>query len=151
MNLPQLPLGVAVMDDDHYVIEQLFARTPLIEEGDLPAYLDAIVKEIGAHFSREEAEMEKVGVPILHCHKGQHAALLNEAENLRDAFSRADGRMRRHLIGFTLAQLVANHIASIDQTPRPSSNRRLIMRRSVAAAPNRRDVAAEEFFYRPSS
>ena len=115
MNLPQMPLGGAVMDDDHYVIEQLLARTPLIEEGDLPAYLDAIIAEISAHFSREEAEMEKVGVPILHCHKGQHAALLKEAENLRDAFSRMDGRMRRHLIGFTLAQLVANHIASVDQ------------------------------------
>ncbi len=115
MNLPQLPLGVAVMDDDHYVIEQLFARTPLIAECDLPAYLDAIIKEICAHFTREEAEMEKVGVPILHCHKGQHAALLKEAENLRDTFSRANERMRRHLIGFVLAHLVANHIASVDQ------------------------------------
>ncbi len=115
MNLPQLPLGVAVMDDDHYVIEQLFFRTPHIEDAGLPAHLDAIIAEISAHFSREEEEMEKVGVPILHCHKGQHAALLKEAENLRDAFSRADGRMRRHLIGFTLAQLVANHIASVDQ------------------------------------
>jgi hemerythrin len=115
MNLPQLPLGVAVMDDDHYAIEQMFFRTPHIEDAALPAHLDAIIAEIAEHFSREEAEMEKVGVPILHCHKGQHAALLKEAENLRDAFSRAEGRMRRHLIGFTLAQLVANHIASVDQ------------------------------------
>ncbi len=115
MNLPQLPLGAAVTDDDHYVLEQMLARTPLIEEADLPAYLDAIIAEIRAHFSREEAEMEKVGVPILHRDMGQHAALLKEAENLRDAFSRADGRMRRHLIGFTLAQLLANHIASVDQ------------------------------------
>jgi hemerythrin len=115
MNLPQLPLGVAVMDQDHYVIEQFFARTPQIEADALPAYLDAILEEIAAHFSREEAEMARVGVPILHCHKGQHAALLQEAEALRAGFSRADERMRRHLIGFTLAQLVANHIASVDQ------------------------------------
>jgi hemerythrin len=59
--------------------------------------------------------MEKVGAPILHCHKGKHAALLQEGERLRASFAQADARMRRHLIGFVLAQHVANHIASIDQ------------------------------------
>ena len=115
MNLPQLPLGVAVMDDDHYALEQMFSRTPTIEDDGLPTHLDAIIEAISAHFAREEAEMERVGVPILHCHKGQHAALLQEAEKLRESFSGAEARMRRHLIGFVLAQHVANHIASIDQ------------------------------------
>lgn len=115
MNLPQLPLGVAVMDEDHYALEQMFARTPMVEDGDLPAHLDAIIEAIRTHFAREEAEMEQVGVPILHCHKGQHAALLKEAETLRENFSRVEARMRRHLIGFVLAQLVGNHIASVDQ------------------------------------
>jgi hemerythrin-like metal-binding protein len=115
MKLPQLPLGVAVMDDDHYALEQMFARTPLVEDADLAAHLDAIIAAIGAHFVREEAEMEKVGVPILHCHKGQHATLLNEATNVRNTFLGSDERMRRHLIGFGLAQLVANHIATVDQ------------------------------------
>ena len=115
MNQPQLPLGVAVMDEDHYALEQMFSRTPMLEDADLPAHLDGLIKAIGAHFAREEAEMERVGVPILHCHKGQHAALLQEAERLRDGFSAANPRMQRHLIGFVLAQHVANHIASIDQ------------------------------------
>jgi hemerythrin-like metal-binding protein len=115
MNLPQLPLGVAVMDEDHYALEQMFARTPQIEDPDLPAHLDAIIEAIRGHFAREEAEMERVAVPILHCHRGQHASLLKEAESLREGFLRAESRMRRHLIGFTLAQHVANHIASVDQ------------------------------------
>ncbi len=115
MNLPQLPLGVAVMDEDHFALEQMFFRTSEVQQADLPAHLDAIIEAIRAHFVREEAEMEKVGVPILHCHKGQHAALLQEAEALRVSFSRSDGRIQRHLICFTLAQLVANHIASVDQ------------------------------------
>jgi hemerythrin-like metal-binding protein len=115
MNLPQLPLGVAVMDDDHYALEHMFSRTPLIEESDLPAHLDAIIAAIGAHFVREEAEMEKAGAPILHCHKGQHEALLKEAAHVRETFAGADARMRRHLIGFVLAQLVANHIATVDR------------------------------------
>jgi hemerythrin-like metal-binding protein len=103
VNLPQLPLGVAVMDDDHYALEQMFSRTPQSEDAALPAHLDAIIEAIRAHFAREEAEMERVGVPILHCHQGQHAALLKEAEILREGFLRAESRMRRHLIGFTLA------------------------------------------------
>jgi hemerythrin-like metal-binding protein len=115
MNLPQLPLGVAVMDEDHYALEQMFSRTPTIEDAGLTAHLDAIIEAISAHFVREEAEMEKVGVPILHCHKGQHAALLQEGERLRASFAQADARMRRHLIGFVLAQHVANHIATVDQ------------------------------------
>jgi hemerythrin-like metal-binding protein len=115
MNLPQLPLGVAVMDEDHYALEQMFARTPQVEDADLPAHLDKIIEEIRAHFTREEAEMERVQVPILHCHQGHHAALLKEADVMREGFLRANPRMKRHLIGFTLAQHVANHIASVDQ------------------------------------
>jgi hemerythrin len=115
MNLPQLPLGVAVMDEDHYALEQLFAQTSLLADADLSAHLEAIVTAISAHFSREEAAMETAAVPILHCHKGQHAALLQEAEQLRQSFERAAPDMRRHLIGFTLARHVADHIASVDR------------------------------------
>ena len=115
MKLPQLPLGVRIMDEDHYAIEQMFAATAGVADSGLTAHLDAIVAEIAAHFAREEAEMERVGVPILSCHRGQHAALLAEAEKLRESFALAEPKMRRHLIGFTLARLVANHIASVDQ------------------------------------
>ncbi len=115
MNLPQLPLGVAVMDDDHHVLEQMFARTSQIDEAELSAHLDAIIEEIRAHFMREEAAMEQARVPILHCHRGQHAALLQEAEKLREGFLRVDGRMRRRLIGWALARLVADHVASVDR------------------------------------
>ena len=80
------------------------------------AHLDAILAELGAHFAREEAEMERVGVPILPCHRRQHAELLAEgSQTARSLFALAEPRMRRHLIGFNLAQLMANHIASVDQ------------------------------------
>ena len=115
MNLPQLPLGVRVMDEDHFALEQMFARVPALADDALPTHLDAILDEIRAHFTREEAEMERVGVPILPCHRSQHAALLAEAEKLRESFARAEPAMRRHLIGYALAQLLANHIASVDQ------------------------------------
>jgi hemerythrin len=115
MTLPQLPLGVRVMDEDHYALEQMFARTPEIADAGLAAHLDAILAELGAHFTREEEEMERVGVPILPCHRRQHAELLAEGTKLRESFALAEPRMRRHLIGFNLAQLMANHIATVDQ------------------------------------
>lgn len=94
----------------------MFFRTPYIEDAELPAHLDVIIEAIRAHFAREKAEMEKIGAPIHHCNKVQHKALLTEAWNLRDSFSRAEARMRRHMIGLVLAHLVANHIAIVDQT-----------------------------------
>lgn len=115
MNLPRLPLGVAVMDEDHFALEQMLARTPQVDDAGLPAHLDAIIAEIRAHFLREEAAMEKVGVPILQCHKGQHEALLKEADTLRGNVSRAEARVQRRLIGYALAQLLAGHIAGVDQ------------------------------------
>lgn len=114
MNLPQLPLGVAVMDEDHYALEQMFARTPEVADADLPAHLDAILDAIKAHFAREEAAMEAADVPILHCHRGQHAALLEEGGKLRAEFAAADPARRRHAIGFRLARLVSEHVASVD-------------------------------------
>jgi hemerythrin len=115
MNLPQLPLGVPVMDEDHYVLEQMFAQTARIEDSGLAAHLDAILAEIAAHFRREEAEMERVGVPILSCHRIQHAALLDEGAKIRAFFPGAEPRARRRLIEFNLAQLVANHVAGPDR------------------------------------
>jgi hemerythrin-like metal-binding protein len=115
MNIPQLPLGVRVMDEDHYALEQMFARTPYCADDELGAHLDAIAAALAAHFAREEAEMERVGVPMLPCHRGQHATLLAEVEKLRERFARAAPAMRRHLIGYVLAQNVASHIAGVDR------------------------------------
>ena len=114
MNLPQLPLGVAPMDEDHYALEQMFACTQLVADHDLSAHLDAILDAVRAHFTREEAAMEAEGVPVLSCHRGQHAALLEEAGRLREAFTQVDAPMRRHVIAIRLARMVADHIASTD-------------------------------------
>jgi hemerythrin len=115
MKLPQLPLGVRVMDEDHFVLEQMFARAAQVEESGLAAHLDAILAEIAAHFAREEAEMERVGAPILPCHRVQHAALLDEAKKIRAIFPGAEPQDQRRLIAFDLARLVADHVAGPDR------------------------------------
>ncbi len=114
MNLPELPLGVAAMDDDHRALAQLFAATPNLADGELPGHLDRLLDALRAHFEREEAAMAAAQIPILHCHRGQHAALLDEAARLRQAFAGAEAPMRRHIIGFRLSHLVSDHVASAD-------------------------------------
>ncbi len=133
MKLPQLPLGVRVMDEDHYVLEQMFAQAARIADSGLAAHLDAILAEIAAHFAREEAEMERVGVPILACHRVQHAALLDEAKKIAAFFPSAEPQGQRGLIAFNLAQLVADHVAGPD---RASSD--FFVERVDYSAPDRR-------------
>ena len=115
MKLPKLPLGVPVMDEDHAILETLFATAPTTENGGLSDLFETIAAEIRDHFDREETVMERAQVPILHCHKLQHAALLAEVATMRQRLAEAEPGMKRHLIGFVLARLVADHIASIDQ------------------------------------
>ncbi len=135
MNLPQLPLGVRVMDEDHYVLERMFAQAAQVEASGLAAHLNAILAEIAAHFAREEAEMERVGVPILPCHRVQHAALLDEAKKIRAIFPGAEPQVQRRLIAFDLAQLVADHVAGPD---RVSSD--FFAEKTDASAPGRRSA-----------
>lgn len=115
MNLPKLPLGVPLMDRDHAVLEQMFSTLPVTKDPNLLPLFEAIAQEICDHFSREEIMMEQAQVPILPCHKAQHAALLREVETMRAYLATADARVQRHQIGFVLAHLVANHVASVDQ------------------------------------
>jgi len=115
MKLPFLPLDVPVMDEDHASLEKLFAKVPTTQDAGLSDLFDAIAAEISEHFAREEAVMEQAQVPILHCHKLQHAALLAEVAAMRPRLVQAEPGMKRHQIGFVLARHVADHIASVDQ------------------------------------
>lgn len=106
---------VPVMDRDHAMLEQMFSTLRETEDASLLPLFDAIAQEIRDHFTREEVMMEQAQVPILQCHKGQHAALLREVEAMRAYLATSEARMQRHQIGFVLAHLVANHVASVDQ------------------------------------
>lgn len=114
MKMPRYPLGVDFMDRDHAVLEALLERTPEIADADMEAHFEAAAAELAAHFVREEAEMEKARLSILHCHRGQHQAVLQEIDRLRGEFAVADSAMRRHIVGFNLIQLFSHHVAGVD-------------------------------------
>ncbi|WP_296715005.1 hemerythrin family protein [Rhodoblastus sp.] len=130
MNLPKLPLGVPLMDRDHAVLEQMFSTLPETKDANLLPLFEAIAQEICDHFSREEIMMEQAQVPILSCHKAQHAALLREVETMRAYLATAEAKVQRHQIGFVLTHLVANHVGGVDQVTST-----FLTNRSSAGAP----------------
>ncbi len=92
MNLPQLPLGVAMMDEDHYALEQMFVATTQIADAGLPAHLDAIIAEIRGHFAREEAEMQRAARRSCIATRASTPPCSRKRTSLREASLRAPSR-----------------------------------------------------------
>ena len=113
MPQPHLPLGIPLMDEDHAALEALFADVATTADADLATLARTIVTEVTAHFGREEQLMEKAQVPILNCHRAQHAALLSEAAELLRAATTSEAL--RLVLGLHLPQLVEGHVASVDR------------------------------------
>ena len=107
-------LGVPLMDRDHEALERLFARFAETDDSRLGEAFEAIAKELGQHFAREEVLMTEARIPMLLCHLELHAQLLREVEKMRDAIGSLDADSARRLVGAILPQLVANHVATAD-------------------------------------
>lgn len=111
---PQLPLGVAEMDEDHARLEAMMEAAALAADGDLAAALAAVQRELAAHFAREETLLAAAGFPALGCHVAQHRRLLDLAAGAMAAQAARPTELRRFLADL-LPGLVAGHIASIDR------------------------------------
>lgn len=111
---PTIPLGVPQMDADHAAIERLFARVPDTRDADLPALFAEIEAEVIAHFAREEVLMEAADVPVLPCHRGQHALLLDQIAAHRPGDGPVDPAALRRTFS-VLAECVEGHVASVDR------------------------------------
>jgi len=98
------------MDDDHAQIEALIERAAIAADDEIAALHEEIVKELIAHFAREEELMRQRSFPGLHCHSGQHQLLIEQA---RRAGAMAPAALRRH-IGVHIAQLVESHVLTMD-------------------------------------
>jgi hemerythrin-like metal-binding protein len=112
--MPTPILGVPLMDRDHEKLGQLFAQASKTEDAGLPAALEAIATELGAHFAREEALMTEARVPILLCHLELHAQLLREVEKMRETIGSLDADTARQIVCVILPGVVANHVATAD-------------------------------------
>lgn len=110
-----LVLGIPVIDDDHRLIEGMFAAAAGAPADQLATHLAELETELSAHFAREEALMKSIGFPGLHCHMAQHNGLENELRRGRHMASRRNhDALRRHL-AVVMPQLVISHIATMDR------------------------------------
>ncbi|MBL8588537.1 MAG: hemerythrin family protein [Methylobacteriaceae bacterium] len=121
---PQLPLGVAEMDEDHARLEAMMEAAALVVESDLAAALAAVQRELAAHFVREETLLAEAGFPALGCHVAQHRRLLELAAEAM-ATSAARPAELRGFLADVLPGLVAGHIASIDRVSAEFLNGRI--------------------------
>lgn len=111
---PAIPLGVPEMDADHAILEALFERARTTPDGDLVGMFHQIEAEVIAHFSREEALMRRVGVPVLHCHETQHRLLLGEFAAARPTEGAVEAKALRQTLA-VLAGFVEGHVGSVDR------------------------------------
>lgn len=115
MSAPLLPLGVAVMDEDHAQLESLLGSVAGVPDPALPDLLSRCEAETRAHFEHEEALMRDRGVPILHCHMQQHALFLAEFQAGHDAVATGDSVALRRFLAQTLPRLLLEHVDSVDR------------------------------------
>jgi hemerythrin len=115
MTLPIDTLGVPLMDKDHAHLDAMLLRASQAGEAALPELLMEIEAETRAHFGREEELMRSVGVPILHCHIGQHENFLSQFDQGREAAARGDGAGLRRFICVVLPELFREHVGTVDR------------------------------------
>lgn len=70
-------LGQAVMDRDHIDSVALLQAACDAPAGELRAPFAVFAKHLREHFARENALMTQHGFFALHCHKDEHARVLN--------------------------------------------------------------------------
>lgn len=85
MSKPSVQLGVPAIDREHLAIDMLLERARASTDAELPLLLDRIAEAVADHFEHEERLMEDRRVPVLECHRAQHAMILHEMEKMRQA------------------------------------------------------------------
>ena len=73
-------LGVAWMDLGHAAFEQLLAGVHATANAELASFFETVVKEIEAHFAREEKALMDAGIQTLLAHIELHQQILTEVE-----------------------------------------------------------------------
>lgn len=115
MRRPSAQLGVPEIDREHLAIDALLERATASTDTELPLLLDRIAETVADHFEHEERLMESKRVPVLECHRAQHAMILNEIKRMQQAAPLAKPSDLRQLMTLILPQLIDSHVASIDR------------------------------------
>lgn len=108
----------ALIDGDHdRLIGLLNALFEAMDSGQdnerMRKAMSELIAYTAAHFSREEAEMERIGYVAALAHKAEHAKLLGQIVELK-AMLDAGGRINVPAVAGFLSQWLRNHILAAD-------------------------------------
>ena len=109
----QLALGQSTMDDTHREFVDLLNRVGAAAVDDLLASLDDFIAHTEAHFGQEERWMEAMQFPPLHCHKGEHANVLEITREVRKRVVAGETHLGRTLAE-AIAEWFPQHATSMD-------------------------------------
>jgi hemerythrin len=113
MEHPTVVPGIEMMDQDHLRVERMFELASHEPDEDLPALYRDVVRELAAHFAREQDFLRDKQFPGLHCHLAQHNVL--HAEMDHGAHPKSAGGERRRRMQVTMPQLVLSHVTTMDR------------------------------------
>lgn len=111
----QIPvLGVAVVDQDHQDAVTLIEMAMTADESELAELLNKAAAHLAEHFRREEALMDECGFFAAHCHKAEHARVLDEVANVQEIAVRDDLAVVRHYLTSDFPAWLLEHASSMD-------------------------------------
>ncbi|WP_432474074.1 bacteriohemerythrin [Amphritea sp. HPY] len=121
--IPQVELDF--MNTDHAAatsqINALDMLLSLVAEGDqesldtVEATLQSVYQHSVEHFSREEAEMVRVGFPAYGCHKGEHERVLEELRAILQEWQQnKDINLLQNYVRNTLPGWLQAHVETMD-------------------------------------
>lgn len=111
--LPQMSLGIPVMDDAHKAFVETLAHLQTAPDHEFAVDLFAMIARLERDFREEETLMEQVDYSGLSSHREQHARVLGALHNVVPAVMRNEFDQARKVIDL-LAQWFLFHLATMD-------------------------------------
>ena len=108
-------LGFAVMDRDHVDSVALLQAACNAPAGQLQAPFAAFAKHLREHFARENALMTQHGFFALHCHKDEHARVLNVVATMEAELEEGKEARARLYVTEHFPDWFHTHLATMDR------------------------------------
>lgn len=108
-------LGYAVMDRDHVDSVALLQAACDAPAGQLQAPFAAFAKHLREHFARENALMTQHGFFALHCHKDEHARVLNVVATIEAELEEGKEARARLYVTEHFPDWFHTHLATMDR------------------------------------
>lgn len=110
----ELKRGLGFQDDDHEQAVAVMNALQTCSDAELPGLFDALHGHTKAHLAREDDLMERIGFFAMAMHKGEHARVLAEMQDIKDKLDAGDLQAVRTYVEETVPDWFINHLNSMD-------------------------------------